>query len=77
MGIAQVAQVEHVAEQLVAQLRVEHGGHGQVGVARRHVRAQPRRELADVRRHLHYQHASVGGQVWRCVRLRSTSRAML
>lgn len=52
-----MAQVEHVAEELVLQLRVAHGGDGQVRIARRHVRAQPRRELADVRRHLHYQHA--------------------
>lgn len=59
LRVAEVAQVEHAAEQLVLQLRVADRGDGEVGVARRHVRAQPRRELPDVRRHFHYQHTSV------------------
>lgn len=48
LRVAQVSQVEHVAEQLVLQLRVAHGRDGQVRVAGRDVRAQAGRELADV-----------------------------
>lgn len=52
--VAQVPQVEHVAEQLGLEVRVAHGGDGEVGVASAHVGTQARSELADVRCHFHY-----------------------